>query len=205
MKRIGLFGGTFNPIHFGHLNLAIELMERKALDEVWLIPALSSPFRVSEEEISSFHRLQMLNLACADIPQFLVKDLELKRPSPSYTVETIQEIIQNKQEGERFFLLLGQDSLLRFAEWKQPDRLVQLVSLIIGCRPGAEDLISRLCSLNLSREICDAIHEGMVITPMMEISATYIRERLKKKLYCGHLVPVKVLDYIYENQLYFKF
>lgn len=201
VKKIGLFGGTFSPFHFGHLNLAIELKEKNGLDEVWLIPTLLSPFKSAEEGASFFHRMKMLELVCKELKGFVVLDLEEKRPPPSYTIDTVKEIIQKYSSDNTFFLLLGEEALLHFSEWKEPQEIVRLLPLLIGGRVNAE-LIRHLPELCFSDEICLAIHKGMVEIPMMDISATVIRERLKKRLYCGHLIPAKILDYIYQNQLY---
>jgi nicotinate-nucleotide adenylyltransferase len=202
MKKIGLLGGTFNPIHFGHINLALELKEKNNLDEVWLIPARISPFRMHEDLPAQAHRLKMLSLSVSEIPGFTVSDVELKRPSPSYTVDSVREILQNYPEHS-FFLLLGEDCLMRFIEWKEPLEIVRLIPLLIGTRPHS-DLIRLVPKLGFNDEISSAIRKGFTAIRQLEISATEIRERLKKGVYCGHLLPGKVLDYIYENQLYYR-
>jgi len=197
-RRIGLYGGTFNPVHFGHLNLAIELKEKGGLDEVWVIPAALSPLRQNEELAGATHRLNMAKLGFEQIPGFQVLDLELKRPPPSYTVETVNEIL-GRYPKDRFFLLLGEDSVLQFAEWKEISTIVARLPLLIGYR--GEFLSSQLEAFPF--EVRTAVANGRIETARFEISATTIRNRLKKRLYCGHLVPAKVLDYIFENQLYF--
>jgi len=200
-KKIGLFGGTFNPIHFGHINLALELKEKKELDEVWLVPSLLSPLRMHESLLAPSHRLQLLSLIVSDVPGFKVCDIELKRSAPSYTVDTVKQILDLHPENA-FFLLFGEDSLMRFREWKEPLEIVRAIHLLIGSRPYSE-LLKLLPKLGFSEEISAAIRKGLVPTRQMEISATEIRDRLKKRMYCGHLLPRKILDYIYENQLYF--
>jgi len=199
-KKIGLFGGTFNPIHFGHINLALELQEKHLLDEVWFIPSLLSPFRTQENFPAIEHRLNMLALASSEIPQFKICDLELKRSPPSYTIDTIKEILKCSPEHS-FFLLLGEDCLVRFMEWKEPVEIVRRVPLCVGSRPDS-DFAQLLPQLGFNDEISSAIQKGLTPTRQMQISATDLRERFKKKLYSGHLLPGKVLDYIYENQLY---
>ncbi|MCP5469379.1 MAG: nicotinate-nicotinamide nucleotide adenylyltransferase [Chlamydiales bacterium] len=168
--KIGLFGGTFNPIHFGHINLVITLMEKNALDCVWWIPALTSPFKQDEHTALPHHRLEMVKLAVKGIPNCEVLPLEIHRPAPSYTVDTIEALFDGQNE---FFLLLADDAYARFDEWKNHEVIRERVEILVGSRKG------------------------------MEISGTQIRERLKKGLYCGHLVPANVLDYIHEHQLYF--
>ncbi len=195
MKKIGLYGGTFNPVHFGHLNLAFELMEKGGLDEVWWIPTSRSPLRPDVLEVSPDERFKMVKLVVDAIPEFKVLDNEIRRKPPAYTVDTVEEIIREHPD-KKFYLLLGEDSLFRFMEWKEPERIIELVSLLIGGREGSK-------AFHLPDAIQADVQRGFLKTTKFEISATHIRERLKKRMYCGHLVPAKVLDFIYVNQLYF--
>jgi cytidyltransferase-like protein len=114
MKKIGLLGGSFDPIHFGHLNLAFELMERGQLEEVWFIPAHVNPLKTHIPPVSFEHRLAMLKLAVEGISPFKIKDLESRRPAPSYTVETLRLLLAEftaRVESPHFYLLLGEDSI----------------------------------------------------------------------------------------------
>lgn len=197
--NIGLFGGSFNPVHFGHLNMALELKEKKGLDAVWFIPS-HSPFRVEEEMAPAHHRQKMVELALEGIEGFYLCDLELVCSAPSYTIDTLRHI-QKCWPCHSFSLLLGEDVLLRFSEWKEVDEIVRLSPLLVAARP-ASDLCARMGQLGLSDEIQKVIKKGMVSTRQLEISSTDIRKRLKNHLYCGHLLPWKVLDYISVNQLY---
>ncbi len=197
---IGLFGGTFNPVHFGHLNLAFELKERYLLREVWWIPAQISPIRCDEPPIEGRHRLNMLSLALEDIADFRFNDLELKRSAPSYTIDTLKELLK---QNERYVLILGEDALLHFNEWKGSEEIAHCIPLLIGCRRRA-DLRRHLRSLKMKESVEEAVQRGLVETGLMEISSTEVRQRIKKKLYCRHLVPSKVIDYIYENELYYS-
>lgn len=200
-KKIGLLGGTFDPIHFGHLNLAFELMEKSALDQVWFIPAQISPFKVDKTSHSIDHRLAMVQLAIQDIPQFFLKDLEKERPPPSYTIDTLKTFIAEEAyqpTPNQFYLLLGEDAIPTFLNWHLPEEIVKLVPLLIGSRLGIEKY-----ELNqFSHSIRTAIEKGYIRTRLMDISSTDIRKRLQKKLYCAHLVPASVLDYIQNHQLY---
>ena len=200
--QIGLFGGTFNPIHFGHINLALELKEKKKLDEVWFIPSHLSPFKVHEPLASPYHRLKMIELAIEAIPYFKICSDELNRPPPSYTIDTVKALIHAHPQCA-FSLLCSQDTLIRFPEWKEPLELIRLVPLLIGSRNYAE-LTKHVPTLEMSDEVSSAIRQGVVVTRQFEISSTAIRDRLKKNLYCNHLLPTKVLDYIYAHQLYFN-
>ena len=175
MKKKALFGGSFDPPHFGHLNLAIEMLERYQFEKVFWIPAARSPFK--EEVSDPGHRLEMVKLATKDIAQFEVLDLEIKRKPPSYTIDTLEEL---NCDPDHFSLLLADDIYHSFSQWKEAKKIEQKVEILVVSRGN----------------------EGISI-PKMEISASRIRERLKKGLYCGHLLPANVLDYIYENQLYY--
>lgn len=201
VKKIGLLGGTFDPIHFGHLNLAFELMEKKALNQVWLIPAQINPFKVQVPPISIKHRLQMVQLAIQEIPHFYLKDLEKERPPPSYTIDTLRSFIAEEAYSptpNQFYLLLGEDSVPGFFQWHLPEEIVKLVPLLIGSRTG----IWQYELTNFSLPVRESIQEGLTPTRLMDISGTDIRHRLSQKLYCGHLIPAPVLHYIQKNQLY---
>ncbi len=168
MKTVGFFGGSFDPIHFGHIGLAVELMEKHKLDAVLFCPAYCSPFKKDEPPVASpLDRLEMLKLAL-ELPQFKISTLEIDRKGTSYTVDTLRAL---KKEGINLKLLLSEESARHLNKWKEPEELLQIAPPLIG-----------------RREI--------------QISSTEIRERLKKKLYCGHLVPAKTLDYIQKHRLY---
>lgn len=196
-KVIGIFGGTFDPIHLGHLNLAIEILEKKPLDEVWFCPARSSPFKREGESTAAHHRLKMIDLAIAPIPAFRSVDIELQREGPSYTIDTLRYFVEQEKSNPSpttFSLIMGEDTFFNFFNWRHPEEIMRLAPLTIGCRQynlaGKED------------PVIEQALKGCLSTRIMEISGTEIRERLKKGLYCGHLVPKEVLDYIREFHLY---
>lgn len=201
VKKIGLFGGTFDPIHFGHLNLAFELMEKRGLDRVWFIPAQINPFKIQAPPTSMDQRLAMVELTIQGIPQFDLKDLEKERPPPSYTIDTLRAFIAEeayRPEPSQFYLLLGEDSVPGFFHWHLSEEIVKLVPLLIGSRSG----IWQNGLDNFSLPVREAIQEGLTRTHLMDISGTEIRKRLAQGRYCGHLVPNPVLRYIQEHQLY---
>ncbi len=200
-KKIGFFGGSFDPIHFGHLNLAIEILEKKKLDEVWFSPAFISPFRLSKPPISAIDRVNMVKLALDNTPFFRCFEDEATIAGASYTIETMQKV-QAENHDNVFFIILGEDSLPTFHLWRESQKLAAIAPLLIGCRREVA-LLERLETLPMPPSIKEAIKVGIVETKLMEISSTEIRERIKKRLYCNHLLPSKVLDYITENQLYF--
>lgn len=167
-KIIGFFGGTFDPIHFGHIALAVELLEAHHLDQILFCPVYCSPFKTKTPPIATpEERVAMLKLAL-DHPQFAISTAEIERPGSSYTIDTIRAL---RQEGSEYRLLLSEEAAPHLDQWKEIQELIRLAPPLIGPR-------------------------------VRTISSTEIRARLKKKLYCGHLVPGKVLDYIKANHLY---
>lgn len=200
-KKIGLYGGTFDPIHFGHLNLAVRLMESQQLDAVWFCPAKISPHKQNESPLSPEHRLQMLKLAIEGEPRFKILDTEIFREGPSYTIDTIQELLavqSNKKDPDRLYLLMGEDAVAGFSKWKQPDEIVKLVPLLIAQRNFSSASLDPI----ENPMIRESVEKGAVKTPMFDLSSTEVRQRLKQKLYCSHLIPAKVLDYILKHRLY---
>jgi len=202
-KNIGLFGGTFDPIHFGHLNLAFEMMEHKRLDQIWFIPTHINPFKLQAAPTPMEQRLAMVQLAIQEISQFYLKDLEKERPPPSYTIETLRLFIAEEahdSSSPQFYLMLGEDSVPGFFHWHLSEEIISLVPLLIGSRSGRWQYKLD----HLSFPMREAIQKGFTPTRLMDISGTEIRKRLTEKLYCGHLVPSPVLRYIQENQLIFS-
>jgi len=199
-KRIGFFGGTFDPIHFGHLNLAVHLLEMHKLDKILVCPAHYSPLKSEDQpRISTQHRYRMTELAISPIEKFEILDLEIKREGPSFTIDTIRALIQ-KDEHIRLHLILGEDSLNGFSHWKEVEELVRLAPPLIGSRIGQLHALD----VQLPKTLIQSIEKGLTKIPVMEISSTTIRDRLRRKLYCGHLVPAKVLEYIQKHNLYEK-
>ncbi|MCE2983769.1 MAG: nicotinate-nucleotide adenylyltransferase [Parachlamydia sp.] len=186
-KKIGLLGGSFDPIHFGHINLAIELKEKAHLDEVWFIPARLNPQK-ERQHASHQERIEMVRLAIKDIPYFKCLDIEAKRPPPSYTIDTLRFLIK-EHPYYLYYLLLGDDCSSQFEKWHESEKITELVTLLVGSRPGTPFLGSSQAMVEFK-------------TRQIDISSTELRSRLLKKLYCGHLIPAKSLSYIFENDIY---
>lgn len=200
-KKIGLFGGTFDPIHHGHLNLAFELMEKKGLEEVWFIPAFLNPLKQHTSVTNFEHRSAMVSKAIRGIPQFFLKEIEKELPSPSYTLQTLKalRLATAHSFSSHFYLLLGEDVLTNWMHWRSPEEIVDLASLLIGTR-SVENF--SLDSIGLSPKIRKAVEEGLTKTRVLDISSTEIRKRISASLFCGHLLPSSVIDYIDQNHLY---
>ena len=201
-EKIGLFGGSFNPIHLGHIHLAIDVLEKRGLDKILFCPAALNPHKMeSKELIASEHRLEMLKLAIQDIPQFAVLENELLRPTPSYTIDTINELIASAnadQATPHYFLIIGDDAVEKFHLWHQVHDLIKKVTVLVGVRS-----IKYLDGMTTTDPLVEkALKKGFTQTRIFEVSSTEIRDRIASKKYCSHLVPPKVLDYIYRNSLY---
>jgi nicotinate-nucleotide adenylyltransferase len=197
-KRVGILGGSFDPLHFGHLNMAIALLESHGLDTVLFCPARVSPFKMkSPYGAAPEHRLAMVRCGIQKIPHFSILDWEINHTGPSYTIDTIKHL-KNESDAD-LFLLLGEDQLPDLHNWKEVDHLFSLCTPLIASRK-----INRpLSLLHLSSPVHSLISQGRTKIPIMEISSTTIRERLSQKKSCQHLVPDLILDYIERHQLYY--
>lgn len=201
MERIGFFGGTFDPIHLGHINLALQIFETCNLDHILFCPARCSPDKKNDPpQIDFTTRAQMIALAIADIPHFSLTTIEEKHEGLSYTIDTIEYLksVSKKYENSSLFLILAEDAIKTLYQWKSVTKLCQIAPPLIGQRK--EDKIDLQHYPN--QELIPFIQKGLIKTKTMEISSTDIRERIKKKLYCGHLLPSKVLDFISRHGLY---
>lgn len=192
-KTIGFFGGTFDPIHFGHINLAIQLLEIHHLDEVLFCPAYCSPFKTMSMPFASpQHRLEMVRLALVGIPHFRISSYEIDRNDPSFTIDTLRKI-KGEERGEvHFRLLLSEEAASHLDQWKDYQDLIRLAPPLIGTRFPPR----------LKGRLAESLQSGFTQTKIFEVSSTEIRTRLKMGLYSGHLVPENVLGYIKANGLY---
>ncbi|NDD57962.1 MAG: nicotinate (nicotinamide) nucleotide adenylyltransferase [Chlamydiae bacterium] len=201
VKKIGFFGGSFDPIHNGHIHLALSLLEKQQLDQVLFCPAFLSPFKLdSHPHVQSHHRLAMTKLAIASLPFFSVIPSEIEKESVSYTIDTVKGLIDQLSLTDRNFaihLLLGEDMLKNLSKWKEVDKLLSLAPPFIASRSSALTIDPKLSKISR-----DLIFQGFTRTSLLDISSTDIRCRLKKNQYCGHLIPSQVLEYIHLNRLY---
>ena len=197
--RIGILGGTFDPIHFGHLAIAEEARDRLDLDRVILIPA-GRPWLKSDQMVTSAaHRLAMVRLAIEDRPGLEVSTIEVDRPGPTYTVDTLAELREELGSGVELYLVLGMDSVRELRRWRYPERLFDLCTVVAVSRPDSPDVSSA--------EIEDSFTAArgrirMVRGPMLDISATGIRLRVAEGRSISDSVPSSVERYIREHGLY---
>ena len=212
--RVGLFGGTFNPVHWGHLRAAEEIRERHNLERVIFIPTNISPHKASRELIAAHHRLHMLDRAIKNNPYFVTSDVELQRCGESYSVETISYFRQTAQEELTPFFILGLDAFLEINTWKNFRELFSLCNFIVMTRPGYE--VSKTEQLIPSEIMPDFsykpdekrfIHSSQFSTYITEITALdisshAIRTHIKNSRSVKYLVPEAVETYIEEHNFY---
>lgn len=200
MARIGIFGGSFNPPHLGHVLAAEEFREKLGLDRLLLVPAAVPPHKaLSANAPSAEARLEMTRLAVRELPYAAVSDLELRRAGPSYTVDTLAAL-REKYPNDELILLMGTDMLLAFADWYQPERILQLASLAVAHR-GKDRLDElKVCAADLKQRFGGKV--TLVGNRCLPYSSTSVRAMLA--FGCGedYLAPA-VYDYILQNRLYY--
>lgn len=211
MPPIGVFGGTFDPIHFGHLRLAEEMADALELERVLFIPAGRPPHRDTPRTPAE-HRMEMVRRAIAGNPRFVADPREVSNPAPSYTVDTLTALRAERGSEQPIWLLLGADAFLGLAGWHEWRSLFELANVVVATRQGApaldvEALPEPLRGAVTPRFICTPTTEasGNVLlhrmTPL-DISATAIRATLTERRSVRYLLPDAVLDYIHEHGLY---
>ena len=191
-KKIGLFGGTFNPPHIAHSIIAMEIKDILNLDFILFIPSGNHPLK---DSISSEHRFNMAKLAFSDNEYFEVSDIEIKKKSEkTYTVDTLNELkVIYKNESSEFYLIIGADNLIELSKWKQPDKLFELSKVVVIGRPGFDQ--SKAEKKFLRNIIIPDV-------PLIEISSSGIRKKIKENKPVKYLVHPDVENYILENNLY---
>lgn len=197
--NVGVLGGTFDPVHNGHLILADVAEEQLNLSDMLFVP-VGQPWLKTERIITpAQHRLQMLRLALDDRPQFRISEMEIERHGPTYTIDTIKELKDGLNADDELFFILGQDSLMQVPQWHDAPGLIQPCYLAAAPRPGVKkpDLKA------LEAEIPGIKQRVMLMKePKVDITATDIRERVANGLSVRHLVPEAVNRYIKEQKLY---
>ena len=197
-RRIGIMGGTFDPIHVGHLITAEMVRSAASLDEVVFIPSARPPHKDGARAASAEDRLIMTERAVQDNPYFSVSDMELKREGPSYTVDTIAELRARLDDAELFFIT-GADAMNDLYRWHEPKRLLCSCQFIVATRQGAP-LDELLLAEKFTAE--ERSHIQVLPTPHLEISSSVIRARIRAGLSVRHLVPRAVEEYIEKRGLY---
>jgi nicotinate-nucleotide adenylyltransferase len=196
---VGIMGGTFDPVHLGHLAVAEEARRQLQLSEVVFIPAGHPYFKEVSRISPPEDRLNMLKLVLKDKPYFKISLIEIERPGPSYAIDTVAQMKSEWGTGHELFFIMGWDSLLFLPRWQKPERLLELCKIVVAPRPGYPKPDIRL----LEKELPGITRRTIVLDkPVVDISATEIRARVRQGLPISDMVPAPVEKYIQEKGLY---
>lgn len=189
-KKVGLFFGSFNPIHIGHLVIANAMLEDEAVEEVWFVVSPQNPFKAQKSLAHEFDRIDLVEAAVADHYQMKASDIEFSMPKPSYTADTLAYLMDRYPDFS-FKLIIGEDNLSHFKKWKNYEFILNNFGLLVYPRPNSKP-----------SKLVDHPKVKLVEAPMMDISATYIRNNIKNNKSVKYLVPEIVLDRIKAKKLY---
>jgi nicotinate-nucleotide adenylyltransferase len=192
--KVGLYFGTFNPIHVGHLIIASHMAEFSDLDQIWMVVTPHNPHKTKSTLLDDYKRLEMVFLATENYPKIKPSDIEFRLPQPNYTVNTLAHL-QEKNPDHVFSLIMGEDNLNSLHKWKNYDAILENHAVYVYPRISAE-------AIHPEMEIHPKIHR--VDAPVVEISSTFIRESIKAKKNVRALLPEEVWKYIDHNNLYKK-
>ena len=188
--RIGLFFGSFNPIHVGHLIVANTMATATDLEQVWFVVSPQNPFKKNKSLLHEFDRFDMVERAIADNSRLKATDIEFSMPRPSYTIDTLVRL-QEKYPQHQFKLIIGEDNLEQFANWKNYDRILEYFGLYVYPRPNAVESTFR-----------QHANVQLIEAPLLDISATYIRDCLRKNRSIRYMVPEVVEEMILRKKFY---
>jgi nicotinate-nucleotide adenylyltransferase len=195
--NVGVLGGTFDPIHIGHLVVAEEARVKLHFDEVLFVPAGQPWLKLRRNITPAVHRAEMVRRAIANNPHFRLCTLEVERPGPSYTVDTLTKLQEQLGSEANLFFVLGRDTLAELPLWKEPNKVARLCRLVVAPRLGSKDL------KRLQAEIPGLLDKVIQLDmPIIGISSSDIRQRLACGLSVRYLVPAEVADYIAEHMIY---
>jgi nicotinate-nucleotide adenylyltransferase len=219
--RIGLFGGTFNPIHFGHLRAALEVMDRFPLEACHLVPAAVPPHKTAVDVAGANHRLEMIRTAISGIAGLQVSEVELRRAGPSYTIDTVREVFNGAGDGTDIYLMIGMDAFLEIDTWKDYRRLLSEVPFVVMTRPGSgghsahgiRNMLTEFLHARLSADYRLSPGQGCFTHPelqpvyiqevtLLDISSSKIRQLVKNGRSVDFLLPAAVVEYIKTRRLY---
>ncbi len=202
--KIGLYFGTFNPIHIGHLIIANHFAEHADLDQIWMVVTPHNPLKTKDTLLDDYQRLQLVFLATEDYPKIKPSDIEFKLTQPNYTVNSLAHL-QEKYPQHTFSLIMGEDNLKSLHKWKNYEIILQNHEIYVYPRISSEldtSLKGELAKQNLEFKNNPKVH--FIAAPIVEISSTFVRKSIKNKKNVRPLLPEKVWKYIDHNNLYKK-
>ena len=204
--RVLLFGGTFDPIHVGHLILARHMMEKILADKVIFIPAAEPPHKTVRNITASNHRLRMVELAIEGQEDFEVSNVELTRSGPSYSYDTVKHFYDQAKQQQKYsdlWWMIGTDTLLELGTWHRTRDIMDMCTFAIARRHGCSEGMAFIDLAQVfDEDLIGLLREGIVEIPCIDISSTDIRKRMADGLSVKYMMPDKVLDYINEHFLY---
>ena len=190
MKKIGIYSGSFNPIHHGHVMLANYLVEFSDLDELWFVVSPQNPLKKKEDLLDDDERLKMVKLAVDDDSRFFVSDIEMHLPTPSYTINTLTAL-SGQYPDNQFVFICGMDSLQNFKNWREYQKILDNYELLVFPREGYD-----------GGELINYPSVTVLKTPILEISSTFIRRCIKEGRDVRHFMPEKAFNYLKQNRFY---
>lgn len=190
MKKVGIYSGSFNPIHHGHLMLASYLVTFGELDELWLIVSPQNPLKPKAELLDDQHRLEMARLAVGDDPFIKVSDVEMHLPRPSYTINTLEHLSEQYPDNQ-FVFVCGMDSLQNLDKWKDYEKILNNYNIVVFPRRGYD-----------GGELINHPSVRVVETPIIELSSTFIRNCIADGISVKHFMPENAYNYLIDNNLY---
>jgi nicotinate-nucleotide adenylyltransferase len=199
-RRIGVFGGSFDPIHYGHLLMAEQCREQARLDRVLFVPASQSPLKSHAPVAEAKHRVEMLKLATAGHTSFAIETAELDRPGPSFTVDTLRELAQ-RAPGDTWHWIVGSDSFREFHKWREPSEILNLAIPLVVARPGHTTSLEVVRSL-VSAERWSELQGYRIETPLLDISSSDMRRRVAEGRSIRYMTARAVEMYIQTHALY---
>jgi nicotinate-nucleotide adenylyltransferase len=210
--KIGIFGGTFNPIHFAHLRIVEEIRETFALSKVIFVPAATPPHKPLADDLSFAERVKMVGLAVQGNPHFTVSDLEGQREGKSYSIDTLR-VFREKYPTDELFLIMGSDSFADFKSWKNYSAIFSCCNIVTISRPGTRLFLNQALPVDIAHEFC--YHESQnrlshrsgysvysIEGTQLDISSTAIRSLLRQGKSIKYLLPVTVEQYIKQQRFY---
>lgn len=189
--KIGLYFGSFNPVHIGHLIIGEYIYNNTGIEQIWFIISPQNPLKSSKSLLSAYNRLYLLQLAIDDNATFVASDVEFKLPVPSYTIDTLA-YLDEKYPHHNFVVIMGSDSFQNIIKWKNYEQLLKNYEIVVYERPG----------FTIVKTADNAKHIFLQGVPLLEISSTQIRKQIKEKKSTRYMLPEKVYNEIVENKYY---